>query len=132
MMPRSNFGSTWVPRIGEDAAAALRRYRWAGGTVPLTMIVLGVAATYAFEGGVLAKLLGAVLVLGAVSAFIFFLHSQRQFAAALSEWYGVNIGAGQLPLMNPTRFDAWCEKRGLRAAESADACNDSGTTPTAI
>lgn len=121
MMAQSDFESTWVPRIGESATAALRRYRWAGGTVPATAIVLGVAASYAFDGGTLDKLLGVVLVAGAVSAFAIFLRTQRRLAAALSQWFGVRISAGQLPLMNPKRFDAWCERAGLHGqAERLD------------
>lgn len=37
--------------------------------MPATAIVLGVAATYAFDGGVLDNLLGGILMAGAVSAF---------------------------------------------------------------
>lgn len=113
MMARSDFELTWVPRIGESATAALRRYRWAGGTIPAIAIVLGVAATYAFAGSTIDKLLGVVLLAGAVGAFAIFLRTQRRLAATLSEWFGVKITGGRLPKMNPTRFDAWCEERGL-------------------
>jgi hypothetical protein len=113
MMARSDFESTWVPRIGNGATAALRRYWCAGGTVPAIAIVLGVAATYAFAGNTLDKLLGVVLLAGAVGAFAIFVRTQRKLAAALSEWFGVKITGGRLPKMNPKRFDAWREERGL-------------------
>jgi hypothetical protein len=113
-MAQSSFESTWVPRIGENATSALRRYAWAAHTVPVTLIVLGVAASYAFSGGTLDVLLGVVLVAAWVGVVAIFLRTQRRLAAVLSEWFGAKITGGRLPRMNPKRFDAWCEERGLR------------------
>jgi hypothetical protein len=113
-MAKSDFETTWIPRIGERATAELRRCRWAGATVPATAIVLGVAATYAFDGGIFDKLLGVILMMGAVGAFVILIRCQRKLGAAVSDWFGVHITGGRLPKMNPKRFDAWCEERGLR------------------
>jgi hypothetical protein len=76
-------------------------------------IVLGVAASYAFDGGVLDKLLGVVLLAGAVGAFALFFRCQHRLAAAISRWFGARVTGLQLPKMNPKRFDAWCQERGL-------------------
>jgi hypothetical protein len=113
VMGKPDFEAIWIPRIGEKATRALRRYRWAGGTVPATMIVLGVAASYALDGDPTDKILGVALLAAAAGAFAVFIHSQRGLAAALTEWFGVDITGGGTPRMNPKRFDAWCRERGL-------------------
>lgn len=119
MAAKSDFESTWIPRIGERATAELRRYRWVGITVPLTACALGVAATFAFDGGLLDKLLGGVLVVGAVGAFVLLIRCQRRLKAAISDWFGIKIRG--LPLMNTKNFDAFCQKQGLRGPNEADA-----------
>jgi proteasome assembly chaperone (PAC2) family protein len=65
-------------------------------------LLIGTNAT----GDLLGVLLAAVVV-GYLAAFI---RAQRRLATAMSEWFGVKISAGQLPLMNVKRFDAWCER----------------------
>jgi hypothetical protein len=112
---RPDFQDTWVPRIGEEATAELRRYRYVVGLGPFTMCVFCGAAGLVFGKGTLYDLLSVALVAVAVRVFVAFLRSQRRFAEALSYWFGVRIQAGQLPIMNPSRFDAWREKRGLRS-----------------
>jgi hypothetical protein len=114
-MAITDFEATWVPRIGEDGAAEFRRYRRSLGVAWATGLVLAVAASFAFGGDTLDKLLGVVLAVGAVGAMVGFVRSQRRLAAVLSEWFGVKITAGQLPVMYPERFDAWCTKRGFHS-----------------
>lgn len=116
MTTESKFEATWVPRIGERATAELRRYRWAGLTVPLTACALGAAGIYAFHGGLLDKLLGGVLMAGAVGAFVILIRCQRRVKAAISDWFGVKIKG--LPLMNTKDFDGYCQKQGLRRPDS--------------
>jgi hypothetical protein len=81
------------------------------------MCVLAVIAALLFGTGTVGDVLGAALVAAAVGILLAFVRIQRRLAAALSRWFGVTITSGQLPLMNPRRFDAWCEKRGLRPPE---------------
>jgi hypothetical protein len=112
-MAESKFEVTWVPRIGERATVELRRWRWAGCTMPLTAAVLGAAANLAFHGGpLLDKALGVVLVAGAVGAFAIFFHRLHVLKVAISDWFGVKVKG--LPLMNPKDFDAFCQKQGLQ------------------
>jgi hypothetical protein len=115
----SKFEATWIPRIGETATAELRRYRWAGATMPATAIVLGVAATYAFDGDLFYKVLGGAMMAGAVGAFVILIRCQFRVKAAISDWFGVKIKG--LPLMNPKAFDSYCRKQGLRKPDDASA-----------
>jgi hypothetical protein len=118
-MANSNFEAKWVPRIGEKGAAELRRLQHTWLAAWLTGMTSAVAASFAFAGGPLAKLLGVALVAGAVGALVAFVRGQKRFAAVLSEWFGVRITAGTLPPMN--RFDTWCEWNGLHGpAERSD------------
>jgi len=83
---------------------------------------VAVAVAFAAGAGVLIE--KGILVGGAfcaaVAAFIFlaFVRAQRRIAAALSGWFEVKISAGQLPLMNPKRFDAWRERAGLHHGQA--------------
>jgi hypothetical protein len=122
MAAKSNFEATWIPRIGERATAELRRYRWAGLTMPLTACALGVAATFAFDGGLLDQLLGGVLMAGAVGAFVILIRCQVRVKAAISDWFGVKIKG--LPLMNTKDFDKYCQKQGLRKPDGESAIGD--------
>jgi RHS repeat-associated protein len=128
-MTKQELEAVWVPRIGPKATAALRRYRWACGIVPITAIVLGVAATYAFEGDTLVMMLGVALMAGAVVAFVIFFRFQFKLIAALSEWYGVKLRG--IPKMNPKRFDSWCEARGLHHPGEQVASGQMVTAPDA-
>jgi|GEM_PF-4637756 len=80
--------------------------------MPATASVLGVTATFAFDGGVLDKFLGAALMAGAVGAFAIFFHRLHILKVAISDWFGAKVKG--LPLMNPKDFDAFCQKQGLQ------------------
>jgi hypothetical protein len=112
----SDFQTTWVPRIGEEAAAELRRFRKIGGLGMVTP-VFAVAAGLLFGNGMLDDLLAVVCSAVAISLLVALINGQKRLAAALSRWFGVKITAGQLPPMNSGRFDTWCEKRELRAPD---------------
>lgn len=109
-----------MPRIGSAATAELSRYRQAGLVVMVLPIVAG-ACGLLIGTNTLGDVLGVALAAVVAWRLAAFIHAQMRVAAALSEWYGVKIRTGQLPLMNPKRFDAWCERFGLQAqAEQAD------------
>ena len=127
-MSPSDLKEEWVPRIGREAAAELRRYRRIGVTTAVTAIVFAIAASFAFAGGTIDKLLGTVLLVGAAGAFAMFVRGQRSLAAALSQWFGVEITRGQLPVMTLRNFDAWCERRGLVPPPEHPAAAE-GTAP---
>jgi hypothetical protein len=105
--------TTWVPRIGEEATAELWRCRR---IMPLTSpagALLAGAGGIALSGDTLDKLLGVVLLAGAVGALATFLRCQRRLGEAISAWFGVKITGPGLPRMYPKRFDGWCQERGL-------------------
>jgi hypothetical protein len=116
-MTNPGFEATWIPRIGERATAELRRYRRAGLIMPLAACLLGVTATFAFDGGLLDKLLGAVLMSGALGALVVLIRCQLRVKAAISDWFDVKVRG--LPLMNTKDFDGYCQKQGLRRADAA-------------
>ncbi len=82
-------------------------------------IFLGAAigGSFAFGSKTAAGIvLGLVSVAVLVTAFVVRIRDQRRFAAALSEWSGAQVRAGELPSVNSAaRFDAWCRKRSLVA-----------------
>jgi hypothetical protein len=113
---RSDFQATWVPRIGAEATAELRRFRKVGGFTIVTPVFAG-AAGLLFGGGTLNDLLAVVCSAIAISFLVAFINGQKRLADAVSYWFGVRIQAGQLPPMSPGRFDTWREKRGLHPSD---------------
>lgn len=111
-MAQQDFEAIWVPRIGEDATAALGRWRRRSIIRCPCGLLLACAASFAFGEGILGDLLGAVLLasgmyLGAATIY----RGQREIAAALSRRLEVTIRAGELPPMTPKRFDRWRTER---------------------
>jgi hypothetical protein len=113
-MARPTFEQFWIPRIGEQATAQLRRssYAWlVGGSA---FAGLSIASSFAFGRGTTSGLvLGLAEVIGAIAAFAFAIRSRMKFAAAVSRWYGVKIGWYEMPRMQPASYDAWQQRRGL-------------------
>jgi hypothetical protein len=115
MMTRHDLETIWVPRIGEKATRELAHLRRTGFVVTAMPVVAGVGGVL-IGTSALGDVLGiTLLVVGAwyVAAFI---RAQAQLAAAMSEWFGIKITGGGTPRMNPNRFDAWCQERGLHPA----------------
>lgn len=129
-MTKQDFQATWFPRIGQEATDALRSYKHAS-VLPLVMCVLAGAAGLAFGGNTVDDLLGLVLTAATIGLFAAFVRSKRRLAEALSRWFGMSIKSGQLPVMDPRRFDAWCEKRGLRRPETAAGAAHTGAADVA-
>jgi hypothetical protein len=122
-MAERDFEATWYPRIGKDAAEELRRWRKLtifGVTVPLFAIAAGLL----IGTGTVNDLIGVALAAVVVGYFVMYIDAQRRIAAAMSDWFGVKIKG--LPKMNPKRFDAWCQERGLRQPEDRHASGQDG------
>ncbi len=64
-------------------------------------------------GDVAANVIAAVSLMLGLAMLAALIRGQKRVAAALSRWFGVKISMGQLPLMKPNRFDAWCERVGV-------------------
>jgi hypothetical protein len=118
-----DFEATWVPRIGKEAAEELRRARRLAMMWPVAVVFAGGAGVLV-EKGILVG--GAVCAASAACIFVAFVRAQRRIAGALSRWFGVKIKG--LPKMNPKRFDAWCDERGLRRLDNSDA-RSAGAAP---
>jgi hypothetical protein len=131
-MAKPEFEATWIPRIGEEAAEELRRGRKIA-VIGVLIPVLSAAAGLLIGTGTVNDLIGAALASMAAGIVVAFLRAQRRIAAALSRWFGVKITGGRLPKMNPKRFDAWCQERGLRHSDeqigSGEAAQSSDAAP---
>jgi hypothetical protein len=112
-MASPDFDATWVPRIGEQGVGELRRFRRTMLILSGATPVLAVGAGLLFAVGGVGDLLGTVLVVVVAGCCVSFIRAEMRLAAALSAWFGVKIRGGQIPKMNPTRFDTWCDARGL-------------------
>ncbi len=112
-MAKSDFEATWYPRIGKDAAEELRRFRKIVVMFALPAPLAGGVAGILIGTGTVNDVIGGILAVAAAGYIVMFINAQRKIAAALSDWFGVKITGGQLPKMNPKRFDAWCQERGL-------------------
>jgi len=109
-----DFDYIWVPRIGEQATAELRRYGNLTIVTLFPMLPLAIGISFAFGSGSPAGIvLGFVMVALAVTGFVVWNRSSRRVAAAMSEWFGVKIPWWDMPKMKATSFDAWTEKRKL-------------------
>jgi hypothetical protein len=110
----SRFDEIWLPRIGAQATAELRRSARVGMIMGLTVLAMGIACSFAFgrgtPGGVL---LGCVEVIIGIVAFAVLIRSRMRLAAAISQWFGIKIGSRELPNMNAKQFDAWRQRRNL-------------------
>jgi len=114
---KADFQDAWVPRIGEEATAELRRFRKICGFGMVTP-VFAIAAGILFAGNSSLDDLLAVLCSAVVICYLVkFINGGKRLAAALSRRFGVRIKWGQLPAMNPKRFDSWSEKRGLQVPD---------------
>jgi hypothetical protein len=110
-MAKQDFEATWYPRIGKNATEELRRGR--------KIVVFGLASPlFAVAAGLLIgtstlnDVIGVALAAIGAGYLVMFINAQRRIAAAMSDWFGVEIKG--LPKMNPKRFDAWCRERGLQ------------------
>lgn len=123
---QSRFESVWLPRIGPEATAQLRRSSYVSLVLALTCFGAALAASFAFGSGTgRGALLGVALVAVAITAFVGRIRSQSHLAAALSEWYGVRISWHDLPsVARVNRFDAWCRKRNLLAPAAPSATDE--------
>lgn len=129
-MAKPDFEATWYPRIGKDAAEELRRGRKIV-TFGIASPVFAVAAGLLVGTGTLDDVIGAASAAVVIVYIALFIRAQVRIAAALSEWYGVKIRG--LPKMNPKRFDASCEARGLyhpgEQVASGQAVRSADVTP---
>lgn len=117
-MARSDFQATWVPRIGEEATAELRRFRKISGLGMLTPVFAGAAGLLFARNGALDDLLAVLCSTVAIGLLTALINGQKRLAEAMSYWFGVRIQAGQLPPMSVGRFDSWRQKRGLRSPDA--------------
>jgi hypothetical protein len=115
-MARADFDAMWVPRMGSDAAAQLKRVGvrvlWNLFDLPLAIV-----ASIGFGSGKpVGVVLGLVSVALAVVLFGLLNREHRRLARDLSEWYGVKIHWWEMPRFNEKLYDAWCVRRGLHHA----------------
>ena len=110
-MTKPDFEATWYPRIGQNAAEELRRGRKIS-IFGIASPLFAVGAGLLIGTGTISDVVGVVLASMVVIYLIVFIDAQRRVAAAMSDWFGVEIKG--IPIMTPNRFDAWCQARGLQ------------------
>ncbi len=114
-MTEAEFNQIWVPRIGEPAAAQLRR----GGD-----LILAVMPMLLVCGLVLGALVNAtftlifwgVAVLISIIVFGIWLRGRMALARKLSAHFGRRLRWYQLPRWKPASFERWCDRLGLTAS----------------
>jgi hypothetical protein len=122
-MAKTDFETTWYPRIGKDAAEELRRARrttWLG---PPTAVVAASAGAL-IGNGMSDDVIGALLAIACVVYVVMFIRAQWRTAAAISLWFGVKR-MRWLPRMTPQRFDEWRKLHGLKTPAERLATKDS-------
>ncbi len=119
-MSRSSFNAFWVPRIGEGAAAELRRDRFIR---PITTVCLiGACAAFVallLDGSTPDVALAVVALVVAGAAIETQRRSLVRLAAAFSHSFGIDIRLREMPPTRPKTFDAWCKDHGLHSRVGA-------------
>ncbi len=115
-MTQDDFNETWVPRIGEQAAARLRR----NDSLILVIIPMCFVCGFALDAlNGLSALFTLVFWIGALtfSVLLFgrWLWSRIMLAREISAWFERKLSWHQLPKLRPTSFDRWCRRLGLQA-----------------
>ena len=118
-MAASDFEATWYPRIGKDAAEALRRYRRSVWFVVLA-VVFSMGAGVLIGRSSLGDAIGGVCVVCALISVGLWFGAQFRTAAAVSVWFGVKR-MWALPRMTPQRFDEWRTANGFRTPDERTA-----------
>ena len=111
---KPTFDEIWVPRIGQKAAAELRRNGYLTLVVGPVLLALAILCSFAFgQGTSLGTSLGVLALLMALTLCVVWIRSRLRFAKALSDWFGRKISIQGLPRMTASQFDAWCQRRRL-------------------
>ncbi|MGO9977217.1 MAG: hypothetical protein ACLP01_31315 [Solirubrobacteraceae bacterium] len=127
-MTQDDFNETWMPRIGEQAAARLRR----NDSLILVIIPMCFVCGFALDALIgLSALFTLVFWIGAltVSVLLFgrWLWSRIMLAREISAWFDRKLSWHQLPKLRPSSFDRWCGRLGLQApSERLEAPADNG------
>jgi len=132
-MTEAEFNQIWIPRIGAQAAAQLRR---SGNLILLVMPMVfacgialgaldGLTATFTLVFWILAVVV-SLLVFGV------WLYSRIVLARALSQWFGRKLSWFTLPRLSPASFDRWCRRRQLQPPGSAAPPVVSAAQPAAV
>ena len=115
------FDEIWVPRIGADASAALRRSSYVvliGGPI---MVVLAAAGSFAVGSGTVAgDVIGVTLVAVIFAIFVGLIRSRVTVATAISARFGTTIHWWEMPKMREGAFDQsskWVLRRALVASK---------------
>jgi hypothetical protein len=132
-MTEAGFNQIWVPRIGEQAAAQLRR----SGNLMLAVLPMIFACGFALGAldGLSATSTLVFWIAGAlvsIATFGVWLHGRIVLARELSRWFGRRLSWFQLPRLRPGSFDAWCRRLGLQAPASrsgSEAASVSAAAP---
>ncbi len=119
---RERFDAIWVPRVGEEAAAVVRRTLRVEAGVRVGCLLPALGASFAFGNGVVGDVLGSALVLLVVAAFAWWMQARKQMADALSRAFGTKISSRRAfsgpSLVRRGSFERWQKRLGLPEYDS--------------
>ena len=109
-MTREKFDVIWMPRLGEEGADELWRFRRRSIAATCATPIAGIGSFFLSAGGTLGDLAGGLLLLIAAAVWVQFLRGRGRLKTLMSERFGVRVKG--FPLINQRSFDRWCADHG--------------------
>ena len=109
-MTREKFDVIWMPRLGEEGAVELWRFRRRSIAATCATPIAGIGSFFLSAGGTLGDLAGGLLLLIAAAVWVQFLRGRGRLKTLMSERFGVRVKG--FPLINQRSFDRWCADHG--------------------
>jgi hypothetical protein len=109
-MTREKFDVIWIPRLGEEGAEELWRFRRRSIAATFATPIAGGGSLLLSAGGVLGDLAGGLLLLTAAAIWVAFVRGRGRLKTLMSERFGVRVKG--FPLITQRSFDRWCAAHG--------------------
>jgi len=107
---REKFDVIWMPRLGEEGAEELWRFRRRSIAATCATPIAGGGILLLSAGSVLGDLAGGALLLVAAAIWVAFVRGRGRLKALMSKRFGVRVKG--FPLISQRSFDRWCAYHG--------------------
>jgi hypothetical protein len=107
---REKFDVIWMPRLGNEGAEELWRFRRRSLAATCATPIAGCGILLLSAGGVLGDLAGVLLLLIAAAIWVQFVRGRMRLKALMSERFGVQVKG--FPVITQRSFDRWCADHG--------------------